>query len=117
METKAKAWGLVKKDIHPSLNPVLFLDISTGRHFPCRSTMTSDRTEVIDGVQYYVIPCSVTSDSHPVYTGQQRFVDTAGRVDKFAKRYGATTVTSREQAAVSAAAAAKAAQKKKKNNK
>jgi len=79
--------------------------------------MTSDRTEVIDGVQYYVIPCSVTSDSHPVYTGQQRFVDTAGRVDKFAKRYGATTVTSREQAAVSAAAAAKAAQIKKKNNK
>jgi len=104
----------VKKDIHPSLHPVLFLDISTGRYFPCRSTKTSERTEVIDGVQYYVIPCSVTSDSHPVYTGQQRFVDTAGRVDKFAKRYGTTTLASQNASTGSAAAAAKAVQKKKK---
>lgn len=101
----------MKKEIHPTLNPVLFMDISTGRHFPCRSTMKSDRVEVIDGVQYYVIPCSVTSDSHPIYTGQHRFVDTAGRVDKFSKRYATTTVAA--SSAKSAAAAAKAAQKKK----
>ncbi len=74
--------------------------------------MKSDRVEVVDGVQYYVIPCSVTSDSHPIYTGQQRFVDTAGRVDKFSKRY-ATTASAGSSSAKSAAAAAKAAQKKK----
>lgn len=49
--------------------------------------MTSDRRKVIDGVEHFVVMCSVTSDSHPAYTGEQRLVDTAGRIEKFNQRY------------------------------
>lgn len=77
----------MKTGIHPELNPVVFVDIATNKEFPCRSTMTSDRRKDIDGVEHYVVMCSVTSDSHPAYTGEQRLVDTAGRIEKFNKRY------------------------------
>jgi large subunit ribosomal protein L31 len=77
----------MKTKIHPQLHPILFVDISTGAEFVSRSTMKSDRTKVIDGVEHYVVMCSVTSDSHPAYTGEQRLVDTAGRIEKFNQRY------------------------------
>lgn len=77
----------MKKDLHPELNRVVFIDSSTNTRFVCRSTMSTDEKEVIDGETHYVVHCPVTSDSHPVYTGQSRFIDTAGRVEKFQKRY------------------------------
>lgn len=51
--------------------------------------MRSKEKQDIDGVEYYTVVCDVTSDSHPVYTGQKRFVDTAGRVEKFEKKFAA----------------------------
>ncbi len=78
----------MKKDIHPKYNPVVFVDISTGRRFVPRSTASSAKTEVIDGVEHYVISCGITSDSHPFFTGKNQFVDTEGRIDKFQKRFG-----------------------------
>ncbi len=69
------------------MNRVVFVDSSTNTRFLTRSTMTSDEKEVINGETYYVVHCPVTSDSHPVYTGQSRFIDTAGRVEKFQQRY------------------------------
>lgn len=51
--------------------------------------MRSKETQEIDGVQYYTVVCDVTSESHPAYTGQKRFVDTAGRVEKFEKKFAA----------------------------
>lgn len=77
----------MKADIHPISNFVCFEDLSTGRRFLSRSTMKSDKQEAIEGQQYHVVSCSITSDSHPFYTGEKRLIDTAGRIDKFKQRY------------------------------
>lgn len=78
----------MKENLHPKYNPVVFVDITTGRRFMSNSTMTSDKKENIDGVDYYVISCGITSDSHPFFTGKSQFVDTEGRIDRFQKRFG-----------------------------
>lgn len=80
---------LMKKDIHPKYNPVVFVDMTTGKRFISRSTKTSDKKEVIDGVEHSIISIGITSDSHPFFTGLAQFVDTEGRIDKFQKRFGA----------------------------
>jgi large subunit ribosomal protein L31 len=77
----------VKAEGHPSLNNVAFVDVSTGRKFITKSTMRSIRKEVIDGVEHFVVLRDVTADSHPAYTGEKRFVDTAGRVEKFQNKF------------------------------
>lgn len=76
----------MKKDTHPEMHPVLFVDSSNSIEFKTLSTVTSEETRDIDGVTYYVIKMEVTSASHPFYTGKQRFVDTTGQVEKFQKR-------------------------------
>jgi len=77
----------VKKDIHPTLNPVCFVDVSTGKKFISKSTASSKKTENIDGLDHSVLVRDVTMDSHPAYTGEKRFVDTAGRVEKFQSKF------------------------------
>jgi len=77
----------VKRDIHPNLNPVCFVDVSTGKKFLSKSTASSKKTENIDGLDYNVLVRDVTMDSHPAYTGEKRFVDTAGRVEKFQSKF------------------------------
>ena len=77
----------MKDKIHPTFNPVCFIDVSTGKKFLTRSTMKSNRKEKIDGVEYFVVVRDVTADSHPAYTGEKRFVDTAGRVEKFQTKF------------------------------
>lgn len=77
----------MKKEIHPELKPVCFVDIATGKQFLTRAALTAEKTQTIDGVEYQVVECTVTSDSHPVYTGEKRLMDTAGRVEKFKRRY------------------------------
>jgi|TARA_Y100000287_G_C14176816_1_gene332764 large subunit ribosomal protein L31 len=77
----------VKKNIHPSLNPVCFVDVSTGKKFISKSTASSKKSENIDGVDHHVLVRDVTMDSHPAYTGEKRFVDTAGRVEKFQSKF------------------------------
>ncbi len=77
----------MKKEIHPEYNPVCFVDVSTGRKFLTKSTMRSKQKETIDGVEYFVVVRDVTSDSHPAYTGEKRFVDTAGRVERFQNKF------------------------------
>lgn len=52
------------------------------------STTKSNQTRVIDGIEYQVVPVEISAFSHPFYTGQKRLVDTAGRVEKFMRRYG-----------------------------
>jgi large subunit ribosomal protein L31 len=79
----------MKPGIHPDYRPVVFRDASTGWSFLTRSTMTSDRTvEWEDGREYPLITLEISSSSHPYYTGTQRLVDTAGRVERFRERYG-----------------------------
>lgn len=77
----------MKADIHPDYHPVCFVDVSSGTRFYTRSTMKSKQVEKIDGQDCYIISRDVTADSHPAYTGEKRFVDTAGRVEKFQKKF------------------------------
>jgi len=78
----------VKKDIHPDYHKVLFVDTSTGKEWVTRSTLTSDKTKEVDGEELPVVRLEISSESHPFWTGQQREVDSEGRVDRFRKRYG-----------------------------
>lgn len=78
----------MKDKIHPDYKPVCFVDVSTGARFLTRSTMRSKQVETIDGVEYQIVVRDITADSHPAYTGEKRFVDTAGRVEKFQKKFG-----------------------------
>ncbi len=74
--------------IHPPYHPVVFVDAGAGVEFVTRSTMRSKETREIDGVEHFVIRLDVSSASHPFFTGKQRFVDAAGRIDKFRSKYG-----------------------------
>jgi large subunit ribosomal protein L31 len=78
----------MRKDIHPDYHPVVYVDVGADFEFVSRSTMTSDETRTIDGVDHYVIKLEISSASHPFYTGKQHFVDTAGRIEKFRQRFG-----------------------------
>jgi large subunit ribosomal protein L31 len=78
----------MKKGIHPEYRDVVFQDTSSDLKFLTRSTMTSNETITWeDGKSYPVIKVEVSSASHPFYTGKNVFIDTAGRVEKFNKRY------------------------------
>ena len=56
--------------------------------FFTRSTIATKETIEIDGTTYPLVKLEITSSSHPFFTGKQKLVDTAGRVDKFMSRYG-----------------------------
>ncbi|MFF2521242.1 type B 50S ribosomal protein L31 [Streptomyces liangshanensis] len=79
----------MKPRIHPVSRPVVFRDRAGGAAFLTRSTADSDqRVEWEDGNTYPVIDVEISSASHPFYTGRGRVVDTAGRVERFERRYG-----------------------------
>ncbi|GEA87107.1 type B 50S ribosomal protein L31 [Cellulomonas cellasea] len=79
----------MKQGIHPEYGPVVFRDASADFAFLTRSTATSSKTiEWTDGKTYPVIDVETSSASHPFYTGTARVLDTAGRVEKFRRRYG-----------------------------
>lgn len=77
----------MKKNTHPEYQEVLIVDSSTNAKFLCRSTLKPKEKEKYEGKEYPVYRVSVSSDSHPFYTGSNQFIDTEGRVDKFRKRY------------------------------
>lgn len=82
----------MKKNKHPEYRQVLFIDSSTGHKFLCGSTLESDETQMFEGKEYPVCRLSVSSRSHPFFSGSKQFVDAEGRVDKFRKRYGSGSV-------------------------
>lgn len=78
----------MKKDIHPSYKEVVFLDTTSEFKFLTKSTMSSDeKIKWEDGKEYPLIKIEVSSASHPFYTGKKILLDTAGRVEKFNKKY------------------------------
>ena len=77
----------MKTDIHPEYKQIVFRDLASGATFLTRSTTTSDKTIELDGETYPVIDVEISSESHPFYTGKQRIMDSAGRVEKFNTRY------------------------------
>jgi large subunit ribosomal protein L31 len=79
----------MKKSIHPDYREVVFQDISTDFAFLTKSTIkTKDTIKWADGKEYPLVKVEVSSQSHPFYTGKQKIVDTAGRVDRFRRKYG-----------------------------
>ncbi|MCP3983222.1 MAG: type B 50S ribosomal protein L31 [bacterium] len=78
----------MKEGIHPDYHKVLFVDNATGNQWVSRSTLTSDKTQEVDGEELPVVRLEISAESHPFWTGQQRSLDTEGRVDRFRKRYG-----------------------------
>ncbi len=79
----------MKPDIHPSYRPVVFMDASADFAFLTRSTVeTSETIEWEDGNTYPLAKVDISSASHPFFTGQMKIVDTAGRVERFERRYG-----------------------------
>ncbi|MEU6866234.1 type B 50S ribosomal protein L31 [Streptomyces sp. NPDC046876] len=80
-----------KPGIHPAYGPVVFRDKAADFAFRTRSTATSDKAvEWEDGNTYPVIDVEISSQSHPFYTGTAPVLDTAGRVERFQRRYGST---------------------------
>ena len=79
----------MKQGIHPeNYRTVIFKDLSTGNSFLSKSTANAKETEKWeDGNEYPLIKLEVSSESHPFYTGKSTLVDTAGRIDKFKKKY------------------------------
>lgn len=78
----------MKAEIHPAYEPVVFRDLASGEKYLTRSTMTSDKTiEWEDGNTYPVVDVEISAASHPFYTGKQRIMDSAGRVERFNQRF------------------------------
>ena len=74
----------MKEGIHPDYKEVIFHDPGANFSFLTRSTMWED------GKEYPVIRVEISSASHPFYTGKQKVMDTAGRIEKFRQRYSRT---------------------------
>ncbi|GAA3695331.1 MULTISPECIES: type B 50S ribosomal protein L31 [Zhihengliuella] len=78
----------MKANTHPEYAPVVFNDLASGEKFLTRSTATSNKTiEWEDGNTYPVIDVEISAASHPFYTGKQRIMDSAGRVERFNARF------------------------------
>ena len=77
----------MKTEIHPEYNAIVFRDLASGETFLTRSTLTSEKTIELEGATYPVLVVEISSASHPFYTGKQRILDSAGRVEKFNKRF------------------------------
>jgi len=77
----------MKKGVHPdNYRPVVFQDSNDNTTIITRSTVTTDETITIDGVEYPMVKIHISSSSHPFFTGEERIVDVEGRVDKFKAR-------------------------------
>ena len=81
----------MKKSIHPVYRPVVFQDVQANKSFITRSTVfAKDTITWEDGKTYPLYKVDISAFSHPFYTGEQRVVDTAGRIDRFKKRFVAS---------------------------
>ncbi len=80
----------MKTEGHPEYHPVIFLDTAANHSFLTRSSIDTKGREKMkwtDGNEYPVVKVEVSSESHSFYTGKQKIMDTAGRVEKFKRRY------------------------------
>jgi large subunit ribosomal protein L31 len=84
--------AIMKKNIHPeSYRLVVFKDFSADEAFMTRSCVqTRDSIVWEDGKEYPLVKLEISAYSHPFFTGKMKFVDTAGRIDKFNKKFSQT---------------------------
>ncbi len=98
----------MKQNIHAkNYRPVVFQDLNDQTTFLTQSTVATDETIKLDGVEYPLVKVHISSASHPFYTGQEKMIDIEGRVDKFKAR--------QEAAKAKSEAMKKAASKDRKN--
>ena len=79
----------MKDGIHPEYRTVVFRDTASGATYRTRSIVRTDQTIELDGETLPVVNVEISAASHPFWTGNQRVLDTAGRVERFNQRYGA----------------------------
>ncbi len=78
----------MKENIHPEYNFVVFKDASSDFAMLTRSTKKSDQMiKWEDGKEYPMISVEISSASHPFFTGKQKLLDSAGRIEKFQRKY------------------------------
>jgi large subunit ribosomal protein L31 len=87
----------MKKNVHPPYQKVLFVDSASGYRFVCGSTLRTEAKEVFEGVEYPVSYLSISSSSHPFFTGSKQLVDSEGRVEKFKKRFDRKKEVAKEE--------------------
>ena len=102
----------MKKELHPkTYRPVVFQDLNNEQTFLTRSTVATDDTIKLDGVEYPLVKVHISSSSHPFFTGEERIVDIEGRVDKFKARAAAGEAAKDRRVAAAKKAATRAAAK------
>lgn len=80
----------MKEGTHPEYREVVFHDLSIDFKFITRSTVQTKESIEFEGKTYPLFKLDVSAESHPFYTGKQKIVDTAGRVEKFRQKFGRT---------------------------
>ncbi len=77
----------MKKGLHPTnYRPVVFQDLNNNETFLTKSTVATEDTIKLGGVDYPLVKVHISSASHPFFTGQEKMIDIEGRVDKFKAR-------------------------------
>lgn len=90
----------MKKDLHPkNYRPVVFQDLNNNTTYLTRSTVATEETIKLDGVEYPLVKVHISSSSHPYFTGEERILDIEGRVDKFKARAAAGMAAKERRAA------------------
>ena len=90
----------MKSGIHPNYQTVIFHDTASNHSFLTRSSIDTKGREKMkweDGNEYPLIKVEVSSESHSFYTGKHKIMDTAGRVEKFKRRYTRTKKTAKAE--------------------
>lgn len=80
----------MKKGIHPEYREVVYFDVAGDFKFLTRSTVKTKHTIEYEGKEYPVVKLEISSATHPFYTGSDKRTTAAGRVEKFAKKYGSS---------------------------
>lgn len=81
----------MRSGIHPEYRTVVFRDAASGALYRTRSTAVATQTIELDGETLPLVVVEISATSHPFWTGNQRVLDTAGRVERFNQRYGTRT--------------------------
>lgn len=77
----------MKKNIHPTSRDIVFHDTNVDKKMIIKSTLKTNRTIILDGVEYPYMPLDVSSFSHPFYTGKQMVINSEGRVANFNRKF------------------------------
>ncbi len=103
----------MKSNLHPTdYRPVVFCDDTAGFAFLTQSTAQTNETIVWeDGQTYPLVKVHISSASHPFFTGEEKIIDTEGRVDRFKNRAAAAEARKQELANKAKKAAASKAKK------